>query len=49
MKFKIIIYATKTKSRELKSLRLKLPESLNKETKTTKTSSRWPRFRNSKL
>ena len=48
MKFKIIIYAIKIKFKELKSLRLKLPELLSRETKTTKTSSKWLRFKNSR-
>ena len=49
MKFKIIIYAIKTRFKESKSLRLKSPGSLNRERKTTRISLRWPRFRNSRL
>jgi len=49
MKLKITIYAIKIRFKELKSLRLKSPELLSREKKTTKISLRWPRFRNSRL
>jgi len=49
MKLKITIYAIKIRFKELKSLRLKSPELLSREKKTTKISLWWPRFRNSRL